>query len=52
MTEVKDYDIRALKNNVDRIDENIQVFKDEIDRMEAEKMSLFQIIAHLEAKEA
>ena len=52
MTQVEDYDIQALKNNVDRVDENIQVFKDEIDRMEAEKMKLYQMIAHLEARGA
>lgn len=44
------YDIEALKNNVDRIDENIQVFRDEIQRMEDEKVKLFQMIAVLEAK--
>jgi predicted nucleic acid-binding Zn-ribbon protein len=48
--EALSYDIDALKNNIDRIDDNIQVFRTEIERMENEKIRLSQMIAVLEAK--
>ena len=48
--QVLKYDIEALRNNVERIDENIQEFKTQIERMESEKMRLFQMIAVLEAR--
>ncbi len=44
------YDIQALRNNVERIDNNIEEFRQQIVFMEGEKNKLFQMIATLEAK--